>query len=121
MAQRGFLDRVISIASALMLVVAVLASPIRPHRSNSGHARPDCLRRNFGLPSKQSGPTRPSASSLGSTPVRVKAVTSESKEDAVKLTRRPGHFLHSPPVPPPSLRPAKFAAELDRAVHPLRC
>jgi hypothetical protein len=120
MVLRRVLDRVIGIASALMLVVAVLSSPIRPPRSTDSHARPECLRRNFGLPSKQSYPTRPSASSLGSTLVRVKAVTSE-REDVVKLTRRPGHLLHSPPVPHRIHRRAGVAAGLDRAVHPLRC
>jgi hypothetical protein len=121
MAQSRFLNRVIGIASALMLVVAVLSSPIRLPRSHGGHVRPDCLRRNVRLSAKQSCPARPTASSLGSAPVRVKAIASESEKDVVKLTCGPGHFLHAPPVLPPIVRPARFAVELVQAVHPLRC
>ncbi len=102
-------------AIALALVAAMTISPMRP---GNGFTR-TALRRNFAVPAKHH--SRVSVSSVPSSPVRMKALSSESEEElhgtispvcyctAFNLTPSPKHDRHLK------------AFGLNRDHHPLRC
>ena len=120
MVKGSILNHGIRAASALALLVAVMTSQIRPSRSTCVPSQPECLRRNFAIPSSHS--TRPSAASVSPRAVPVKALPSENNEKELSGTIRPvGCSLdlsaHASPKPARDLT----AFGLDRAPHPLRC
>lgn len=121
MSHPSLLKNAIRFATAVALLVSVMTSPIRPAPRASGSSRPDCFRRNFGIPSKATTNHRPHIPATARI-IQVKAVSSESKPDWMTPTAYHASALTD------SLFSSSIGAEryssalsIDRAIHPLRC
>jgi hypothetical protein len=122
MSRRDIITREFCIAASVAVVLAVMASPIRPVRNSERHSPSTFLLRNFALSS--AGKMR-LASSLPSAPsIHTDAVLGEPGEDEKEVAR--------PAWPLPGFLPRPWERTLTSgldaagtatvpATHPLRC
>ena len=110
----------VCLGCTVALLVAVMASPIRPMRS-AGASAPNCLRRNFAIPAAKNKLTRVSVRLAVSDPVQIKALASEAEEEPRSMTDAVTRLIALPPTP--SIKPAQAMAVKgpSSTLHPLRC
>lgn len=113
----------VRVASALSLVIAMMVSPFRPPRSVNGPSGQLSVRRNFAVTSANCpAPARVSATTDGSRPVRLKAVSSENeKEDFNETARHASGTVDALDISSPKLTGQSLNSDPALAVHPLRC
>lgn len=114
------LSQAIRIASAVALVIAVTAAPVRAPRSAGGSFRPNYFRRYYAPIT--TNPVRLAATSVSWCPAApVKALPAETEED-LSGTACPAVYSFDVPTLP-TLKPSLNLATSDqvRASHPLRC
>jgi hypothetical protein len=110
----------ICLGCTIVLLVAVMSSPIRPMLSASTSS-PDCLRRNFAVPTTKSKAARVSARPASSDRVRIKALTSENEEELRGMADSTSRLTDLSPTPSPNSAQAVAAHGSISAPHPLRC
>jgi hypothetical protein len=120
MSHLPLLKNAIRLATAAALLVSVMISPIRPAPKASGGSRPDCFRRNFGIPGKATTNHRPHTPATARI-VQVKAVSSESKLDWMTSPACPDADLACASSPSIGAERYSFSLAIDQAIHPLRC
>jgi hypothetical protein len=120
MTNRSLLSLGIHVATALSVVVAVMTSPMRPSRPGRGPSPPNDLRRNFALPLTHS--TQRSVIAKGPESVRVRALSSEERENELEGTIGSARAFLTRHLAPPR-RPVRESAAVGPvcAAHPLRC
>jgi hypothetical protein len=104
----------------IVLLVAVMSSPIRPMRSG-GTPSPDCLRRNFAVPTAKSKSARVSVRPAASDRVQIKALPSENEEELRGMADSASRLTDLPPTPSPNSAQVMAAHGSISAPHPLRC
>lgn len=122
MASRNVLYRIVCVASTIALVAAVIVAPIRSTGTIACSLNPDCIRLDFVLPA--SGSIQTTAKSVPSSPLRVKAISSEDEgkdeRNGVADSASCFVFVPSPAVSSEPVR-ASAVSGLVRSIHPLRC
>lgn len=116
MASRTSLTPCVQLASALALLVAVMASPIRPALSGRPATSPPGLRRNFGIP-----PSRLSALPAVQQGVLVRAIASEDNEQPRWAMAPTASAFNLPPVVAGQPACEPLAVGHIPLPHPLRC
>jgi hypothetical protein len=116
------LNRIVCVASSVALLAAVIVSPIRSTGTTAGSARPDRTHRDFVVP--LSGSSQTTAKSVPSSPLRVKAISSENEgeDERIEMVGSSSYFVFVP-SPAVSFEPARALAVsgLIHSIHPLRC
>jgi hypothetical protein len=110
----------ICVGCTIVLLVAVMSSPIRPTRSDISSS-PDRLRRNFAVPTAKSKSARMSVRPAASARVQIKALPSENEEELRGTADSTTHLTDLPPTPSPKSAQATAAHGSISAPHPLRC
>lgn len=108
------------IATAIALVMAMVALPIRPAWLGTRARRPDGLRRVVGV-GKTNQAYRPAATSPATRPIQVKALPSQDGEELSCILRSASRPSDHPAVAPPKSQCNLAACGLPQALHPLRC
>jgi hypothetical protein len=111
------LNYTVRFLSALVLLVSVMVSPVRPNAA-SGVSSPNHLNRDFGVPAKAPAHHRPHV------PCRIVQVKAVSCESRLKGVGPPSPLRIAPPsmlALSPESATASSRFRIDRAYHSLRC
>jgi hypothetical protein len=120
--RRAVGDRLACVALVLLVLVAVLISPIQRSSASDSQRPPDGLRPNFALPATDA--SRLSASARIMREDTVVTVRWEDDEDDEPCSAtRPAYDTYDPSLCPSRSAPARNLAVPSRhsALHPLRC
>jgi hypothetical protein len=121
MSDQSPLNRAIRLVTALVLLAAVMTSPIRSALTAlaSGRSRADCLRCNFDMPSKANTTHNRPHTPVNSRVVQVKALSSHHELDLASDSVR--HRVEPTDAAPPFVGWQSPILEVEQTVHPLRC
>lgn len=123
MSKRSLLNRIIRIASALALLVAMTSSPLRPFHSGSSSLCAECARPHWaGSSGRSSIPTRILPNSISMRPVSVKAIPCENEEEDLDGACRPALYFFVSSLPVSAISIENLAThDIVHSLHPLRC